>query len=361
MASKHEIHPLENGLRHYPSRTVQVFNTTHLSRILRKHAHETEADRYRKEFSSEQWIKSLFFLPIQKFPQVRPFVRQLEQNRLWQLSCGLDGNVPTQGQYSRRLSDPKLQEILFRTFQTYQKLIPKTRHRYPFTPLPVQLEILTHRYRPFYMDCTSFQLSPNRYCYASPGWVASEKLALPSARLHLIMESFHGIIVNYGPSEGNAHESPVADQLLSETEDLLPWLKDSPLGDQLRPFLVFDRGYWKQTRFIELDRRGWGWCIPWKKRTFIGAQLEVLTFPVPPDEPLELLVWKKNYTRPWRRIIGKSNPSDPKNWDVLTGDLGLVPSTVLTLQKDRWHIEVMFAWLKQRTTLKQPLGKSYLG
>ena len=97
MSSKQEIHSLENGLRHYPSRTVQVFKTTHLTRILRKHIHETDADKNRKEFSCEQWIKGLFLMQIHKFEAVRPFVRQLEQNNSWQAICGYQGNVPTQG------------------------------------------------------------------------------------------------------------------------------------------------------------------------------------------------------------------------------------------------------------------------
>ena len=78
MLAKQEIRPLENGLRHYPSRTVQVFKTTHLTRILRKHIHETDADKNRKEFSCEQWIKSFFLMQIHKFEAVRPFVRQFE-------------------------------------------------------------------------------------------------------------------------------------------------------------------------------------------------------------------------------------------------------------------------------------------
>jgi hypothetical protein len=113
-----------------------------------------------------------------------------------------------------------------------------------------------------------------------------------------VREAFHGFIINYGPTAGNVHESPVADHLLTETEGLNPWLENFPFDEQLRPFIVFDRGYWKQSRFIELDERGWGWCIPWKKRTLIGAQLELLNFPVSPDEPLELLVWKKKNHRP---------------------------------------------------------------
>jgi len=60
---------------------------------------------------------------------------------------------------------------------------------------------------------------------------------------------------------------------------------------------VFDRGYWKQKRFVELDEKGWGWTIPWKKRTLVGVQLKLLNFPASPDKPLEILVWKKNYSR----------------------------------------------------------------
>jgi len=63
-------------------------------------------------------------------------------------------------------------------------------------------------------------LSPKRYGYARAGCVASEKNVLPSARLHMVMESFHGIITDYGPTAGNKHDSVVADQLLRETEEL---------------------------------------------------------------------------------------------------------------------------------------------
>ena len=61
MLAKQEIHSLENGLRHYPSRTLDVFKTTHLSRILKKQIQETDADHYRKEFTTEQW-KKVYFL-----------------------------------------------------------------------------------------------------------------------------------------------------------------------------------------------------------------------------------------------------------------------------------------------------------
>ena len=137
-------------------------------------------------------------------------------------------------------------------------------------------------------------------------------------------------------------------------------MEHTPLGEKLRPFLVFDRGYWKQTRFINLDRCGWGWSIPWKRRTLIGAQLELLNFPNPPDKPLEILVWKRKYSRSWRRIIGMHHPSDAHVWDVLTGDLVLKASTIITLQKERWNIEVLFGWLKQHTTIKQPLGENWM-
>ena len=94
MSLKQEINALKNGLCHYTSRIVQVFKTTHLTRILRKHIQESEADRWRKEFTTEQWLKSLFLIQIQYFHEVRPFVRQLEQNRSWQVICGFEGNIP---------------------------------------------------------------------------------------------------------------------------------------------------------------------------------------------------------------------------------------------------------------------------
>jgi hypothetical protein len=106
---------------------------------------------------------------------VRDFLDQFKQNNHWQLICGFQGNVPTQGQYSRRLPDQRLQEVLVRTFQTYQQLIPLTRHRYPFIPTGTQLEALQAGYYPFRMDCTSFKISSDRYAYATVGYVANEK------------------------------------------------------------------------------------------------------------------------------------------------------------------------------------------
>jgi len=95
MSAKQETQSLENELRHYPSRTLDVFKTTHLTRILRKHINETDVDQWRKEFTSEEWILSLFVMQIQKFHHVRDFLEQLEQNNHWQLICGFQGNVPT--------------------------------------------------------------------------------------------------------------------------------------------------------------------------------------------------------------------------------------------------------------------------
>jgi hypothetical protein len=262
MIANQEIHSLENGLRHYPSRTVQVFKTTHLTHILKKHIHETDTDQYRKEFSSEQWIKSFFWMQIQKFEAVRPFVRQLEQNKTWQAICGYQGNVPTQEQYSRKILDKRIQEVLIRTFQTYQHLIPLTQKKLPKTPSIAEFSLLQQGYYPFRMDCTSLKLSSGRYPYATWGYVPSEKKPLPSARIHIIQEGIHGFIANYGPSGGHEHESPITEVLLNETEEINSWLSVNSFTDHPHPFIIFDRGYWKIGRFHELEACSWGWSIP---------------------------------------------------------------------------------------------------
>ncbi|MHA1332452.1 MAG: transposase, partial [Candidatus Hodarchaeales archaeon] len=318
---------------HYPSRTVKVFKSTHLDRILRKHIHEIEADRNRKEFSCEQWIKSLFLMQIQRFEAVRPFVRQLEQNKAWQGICGFRGNVPTQGQYSRRIPDQRIQEVLVRTFSTYQRLIPMKQNKLPNTPSKAQLTLLQHGYYPFRIDCTSLKLSSDRYPYASWGYVASEKKTFPSARIHTIQEGIHGFITNYGPSGGHEHESPIAEVLLNETEEPTSWLVANSTVDRPRPFVMFDRGYWKIDRFRGLDSRQWGWSIPWKRKTLIGVQMEILDFPRDDNTPIEVLVWGSNTDKPWRRIIGRPDLSHDGIWDVFTNDLLLPPSVVLQLQK----------------------------
>lgn len=202
-------------------------------------------------------------------------------------------------------------------------------------------------------------MSLDRYSYATWGYVASEKQALPSARLHVVQDGIRGFIVNYGPSGGHEHKSPVAEALLNETEEITAWLTQNSITNHPRPYIVFDRGYWKQACFQELDCRGWGWSIPWKKRTLIGVQLEILEFPTSEKDPLELLIWASDIYQPWRRIIGKLDQSTDQVWDVMTNNLTLNPRTVLQLQSERWKIETLFQWVKQHTTIKRPLGTTW--
>jgi len=250
--------------------------------------------------------------------------------------------------------------VLVRTYQPYQRLIPLKQQKLPFNPSFAQLEALQAGYYPFRMDCTGLKISSDRYAYATVGYVATEKQCLPSARLHVIQEALHGIITNYGPSGGHEHESLITDILLKETEEINAWLRKNAIHEQPRPFLTWDRGYWKKKRFQELDQRGWGWSIPWKKRTMVGVQLEILEFPIDEDEPLEILVWASDADQPWRRVIGKLEPTSDQVWDILTNDWLLQAVTILQLQKERWEIEQLFQWLKQHTTIKKPLGKSWM-
>ena len=116
-----------------------------------------------------------------------------------------------------------------RTFQTYQHLIRMSHQKMPFTLSQAQLELLQQGYYPFRMDYTALELSPDRYIYATVGYVAAEKEALPSARLHVIQDSLHGLIANYGPSGSHEHESPIAGVLLNETEEINAWLRENSI------------------------------------------------------------------------------------------------------------------------------------
>lgn len=356
MESNKQLKRIVDQLHKSTSRTRGVFKATDLSRILAKHINETEADKHRKEFTTQQWIYSLITSQIHGFSEIRPFTRQLQQNQDWQFVCGLNGNVPTQRQYSRKLVDETIEEILVRSFSTYQQLIPlKLQHSHE-TPSLLAISLLQARYRPFRMDCTSIEVSKQRYAYAQTGYVATKKKALPSVRVHTIMDGIHGIITNFHLTPGNQHESPVGELLHAEEERISPWLTEFPEYGVLRPFFVYDRGFWKKKRFEDLDNRGWGWSIPWKKRTLIGAQLEFVEFPVPPEQPLEVRVWRPNSDHPWRRIIQQPTSHNSQTWDILTGDWELPAAQVVILQKDRWDIEVLFGWIKRQLPLKKPLG-----
>ncbi|MHA1228727.1 MAG: hypothetical protein ACTSPV_18530, partial [Candidatus Hodarchaeales archaeon] len=148
------------------------------------------------------------------------------------------------------------------------------------------------------------------------------KKTFPSARIHTIQEGIHGFITNYGPSGGHEHESPIAEVLLNETEEPTSWLVANSTVDRPR----FDRGYWKIDRFRGLDSRQWGWSIPWKRKTLIGVQMEILNFPRDDNTPIEVLVWGSNTDKPWCRIIGRPNLSPERT----LGDRDLLPMAKTT-------------------------------
>ena len=134
MQTNKQLKRVVDQLHKSTSRTRGVFKATDLSRILTKHIKETDADEYRKEYTTQQWLYTLLTSQIHGFSEIRPFVRQLEQNQDWQMVCGLNGNVPTQRQYSRKLVDETIEEILVRSFTTYQQLIPLKLRRSHETP-----------------------------------------------------------------------------------------------------------------------------------------------------------------------------------------------------------------------------------
>lgn len=70
------------------------------------------------------------------------------------------------------------------------------------------------------MDCTGFEIFSDRYVYATEGYIATDKQCLPSTRLHVIQEALYGVIINYNPSGGQEHESPITNFLLKETEEI---------------------------------------------------------------------------------------------------------------------------------------------
>lgn len=359
MSLQQQLTKLQCRLGQKRSKTIEVFKNTHFNRIIRKHVLETNGDANRKKYLLEQWIKSLEVMQIQQFNAIRPFVKQLSQNNSWQMICGFTGSVPDQSQYSRKLFDPKLQEVLVRTFETYQKLIPLNSNKFT-KKLPEQLvKVLKSGLRPLIMDCTTIKLSNGRYKYAEKGYVSNESYPVPSARLHLLMDGVYGSIIKNCPTSGNKHESIIADPLLQETELMDPWLKEFYLNRKSQPIIIFDKGYWRVSRFKEFDLNDWDFCIPWKKKSSVKSQFEILNFPSDPNEPISMFVWPKNYEVCWRRIIGKSNSSKDLVRDVLTNNQALDPSDILFLQKNCWDIEELFKWLKQKTAIKQPLGTSY--
>ncbi len=85
MTNSKQLKRVVDQLHKSTSRTRGVFKTTDLSRIFTKHIRETDADKHRKEFTTQQWLYTLLSSQIHGFSEIRPFVRQLEQNKDWQL------------------------------------------------------------------------------------------------------------------------------------------------------------------------------------------------------------------------------------------------------------------------------------
>jgi len=129
--------------------------------------------------------------------------------------------------------------------------------------------------------------------------------------------------------------------------------------------LVFDRGYNSYLTFNQLASNGITWVTRLRKdsvfkvvknREVHQAQIEkgVLC-----DQEIILgHEHEKTAVKVYARLICYQDPETKKEYQFLTCNKRMAPSTIASLYKKRWQIEVLFKRLKQNYPLKYFLGDS---
>ena len=134
---------------------------------------------------------------------------------------------------------------------------------------------------------------------------------------------------------------------LEELLEFAPkWFRDIQ-NKQLRPLLIFDKGYTDVRRFKRWTKNKINFIIPKKKNSLRYSTLEIVHFTDNEYSPQETLIWIQGLDQPLRRILVKKKKGKRKYWDLLTNNLNLSAKDIISLYTNRWSIEEVFNWLKQ--------------
>jgi lambda repressor-like predicted transcriptional regulator len=216
-----------------------------------------------------------------------------------------------------------------------QRLIATARRLYANEPLGVELKASVYA-----LDATTIDLCLSLFPWAP---FRSTKAAV---KLHTLLDLRGNIPTFLYISDGKFHEVNILDQLIIEAG----------------AFYVMDRGYLDFERFARIDQAGAFFVTRARHRLRFRCRLSRPTdrsTGLICDQTIELTVFysKQGYGKALRRIRFK-DPDSGKSLVFLTNNFALPASTICTLYRMRWQVELFFKWIKQHLRIKVFYGTS---
>jgi hypothetical protein len=214
-----------------------------------------------------------------------------------------------------------------------QRLIATARKLYATEPLGVELDATVYA-----LDSTTIDLCLSLFPWAP---FRSTKAAV---KLHTLLDLRGNIPTFLHISDGKLHDVNILDQLIIEAG----------------AFYVMDRGYLDFERLARIDSANAYFVTRAKRRLRFRCKTSRPTDRAAGlicDQTIELTVFysKQGYSKALRRIRFKDPDSD-KSLVFLTNNFALPASTICTLYRLRWQVELFFKWIKQHLRIKAFFG-----
>lgn len=165
-------------------------------------------------------------------------------------------------------------------------------------------------------------------------------------KAHVLLDLRAAIPVFVSLTTGKVHDVKILDQLTLPTGSLL----------------VADRAYLDFKRLYRLNSHSVGFVLRTKANTLtqVCGHRPILDQPGVVSDQMVMLVTPLSlagYPDPLRRVTFV-DPESAKELVFLTNRFDLAATTIASLYKHRWQIELFFKWLKQNLSVKHFFGNS---
>jgi hypothetical protein len=301
---------------------------------------ETQANRYSKHFFGQHHLKSLILFQITDGKSLEDLHGAMTENLLFKIHA----HCPdiSKSQLSRANSRRPV-EAFHRIFLSLVDQLPHQRK------LPASLKDLMEQIRIF--DGTFLPLNPNH----SPWAIYRHQFSRPDAGMRMTLRM--SLKAEF-PDQVFIH--PYRDNSANYFRDCIDLTKEGFL-------YLFDREYSDHQIYREINASG-NFFITRMKTTAFGEVIKTNKTPkhfrnglkILSDEIVLLGLRKKNRLQvPLRRI--RAITREGAELIFLTNLLNLAASTVASIYRLRWKIEVFFKWVKQHLKIKQFISYSLNG
>ncbi len=289
-----------------------------------------QADKGVRHFSAWNHFLCLMYAQLTRRSGLRDLVACLNAQRSRLYHIGLRGPV------NRSTLADANERRDYRLFEALgQRLIANALALYQDEDLGLGLK------GPVYaLDSTTIDL-----CLSLFPW-ADFRQTKAAVKAHVLLDLRAAIPVFVSLTTGRVHDVRILDQLTL------------PMGSML----VADRAYLDFKRLFHLDSHEVGYVLRAKANTLTqvcGSKPVEAQSGVMADQMVMLMTPKsfQAYPDPLRRVVFV-DPESAKELVFLTNRFDLAATTIASLYKHRWQIELFFKWLKQNLAVKHFFGNS---